>query len=43
MIECDVTRDGDVERAVAQTVLERGRLDIVFANAGFGAAGSSAR
>jgi hypothetical protein len=33
------------ERAVAQTVLERGRLDIVFAfaNAGFGAAGSSAR
>ena len=27
------------ERAVAQTVLERGRLDIVFANAGFGGAG----
>jgi short-subunit dehydrogenase len=37
--ECDVTRDGDVERAVAQTVRERGRLDIVFANAGFGVAG----
>jgi short-subunit dehydrogenase len=39
VIECDVTRDGDVERAVAQTVRERGKLDIVFANAGFGVAG----
>ncbi len=39
VIECDVTRDGDVERAVAETVRERGRLDIVFANAGFGVAG----
>jgi short-subunit dehydrogenase len=39
VIECDVTRDGDVERAVAQTVRERGQLDIVFANAGFGVAG----
>jgi len=38
-IACDVTRDGDVERAVAETVRERGRLDIVFANAGFGVAG----
>ncbi len=39
VIECDVTRDGDVERAVAETVRERGTLDIVFANAGFGVAG----
>ncbi|MBV8405366.1 MAG: SDR family NAD(P)-dependent oxidoreductase, partial [Gammaproteobacteria bacterium] len=39
VLECDVTRDGDVERAVAATVQERGRLDIVFANAGFGVAG----
>jgi len=39
VIECDVTRDGDVERAVAATVGERGRLDIAFANAGFGVAG----
>jgi short-subunit dehydrogenase len=39
VIECDVTRDGDVERAVAETVRERGRLDIVFANAGFGVVG----
>jgi short-subunit dehydrogenase len=37
--ECDVTRDGDVERAVAQTVREFGQLDVVFANAGFGVAG----
>jgi short-subunit dehydrogenase len=39
VIECDVTRDGDIERAVAETVRERGKLDIVFANAGFGVAG----
>ena len=39
VIECDVTRDGDVENAVTETVRERGRLDIVFANAGFGVAG----
>jgi short-subunit dehydrogenase len=39
VIECDVTRDGDLENAVAETVRARGRLDIVFANAGFGVAG----
>jgi short-subunit dehydrogenase len=43
VIECDVTRDGDVENAVAATVRERGRLDIVFANAGFGVAGLFAK
>ena len=43
IIECDVTRDGDVERAVAETVRERGRLDIAFANAGFGVAGLFAK
>jgi short-subunit dehydrogenase len=43
VIECDVTRDGDVERAVSETVRERGRLDIAFANAGFGVAGSFAK
>jgi short-subunit dehydrogenase len=41
--ECDVTRDGDVERAVSETVRQRGRLDIVFANAGFGVAGPFAK
>jgi short-subunit dehydrogenase len=39
VVECDVTKDGDVERAVSETVRERGKLDIVFANAGFGVAG----
>ncbi|HEX8784188.1 MAG TPA: SDR family NAD(P)-dependent oxidoreductase [Steroidobacteraceae bacterium] len=39
VIECDVTRDGDVEHAVSETVHHRGKLDIVFANAGFGVAG----
>jgi short-subunit dehydrogenase len=43
VVECDVTRDGDVERAVAQTIRERGQLDIVFANAGFGVAGQFAK
>ena len=43
VIECDVTRDGDVERAVSETVRERGRLDVAFANAGFGVAGLFAK
>jgi short-subunit dehydrogenase len=43
VIECDVTRDGDVERAVSETVGARGKLDIVFANAGFGVAGAFAK
>lgn len=34
--ECDVTRDGDVERAVTDAVRAFGKLDVVFANAGFG-------
>ena len=37
--ECDVTRDGDVERAVAETVRQWGKLDVVIANAGFGIVG----
>ncbi|CAN91841.1 oxidoreductase, short-chain dehydrogenase/reductase family [Sorangium cellulosum So ce56] len=36
---CDVTRDGDVERAVAQASEAFGRLDIAVANAGFSVAG----
>jgi len=43
VIECDVTREGDVERAVAETVAARGKLDIAFANAGFGVAGTFAK
>jgi len=38
--ECDVTRDGDLERAVADTLQTYGKLDVVFANAGFGVVGS---
>jgi short-subunit dehydrogenase len=43
VIECDVTRDGDVEHAVSETVHQRGKLDVVFANAGFGVAGRFAK
>jgi short-subunit dehydrogenase len=38
--ECDVTRDGDLERAVAGTLQTYGKLDVVFANAGFGVVGA---
>jgi short-subunit dehydrogenase len=37
---CDVTRDGDPEGAVADAVSAFSRLDVVFANAGFGVVGS---
>lgn len=39
VVECDVTRDGDLERAVAETVRQWGKLDVVIANAGFGVVG----
>lgn len=39
VVSCDVTRDGDLERAVAAGVERFGRLDIAIANAGFGVAG----
>jgi len=38
--DCDVTRDGDLERAVAETVRHWGKLDVVIANAGFGVVGA---
>src|ERR1700685_1726387 len=38
VVECDVTRDGDLERAVADATRAFGKLDVVFANAGFGVA-----
>jgi short-subunit dehydrogenase len=37
---CDVTRDGDVERAVAESVRHWGKLDLVIVNAGFGVVGA---
>ncbi len=39
VVSCDVTRDGELERAVAAAVERYGRLDIAIANAGFGVAG----
>ncbi len=39
-VSCDVTRDGDLEAAVAQGLAAFGRLDWVVANAGFGVAGA---
>jgi short-subunit dehydrogenase len=39
----DVTQDGQLEQAVAETLARRGRLDIAIANAGFGVAGEFAR
>jgi short-subunit dehydrogenase len=38
-VGCDVTRDGDLEQAVAQAVEKFGRIDYVVANAGFGVGG----
>lgn len=39
MSVCDVTRDGDLDRAVAAALNAFGGLDVVFANAGFGVVG----
>lgn len=39
VVQCDVTVDGDLERAVATGLEDLGRLDFVVANAGFGVAG----
>ena len=40
VVACDVTRDGDVERAVAEAIRRWGKLDVVVANAGFGVVGA---
>ncbi len=40
VVECDVTRDGDLERAVAEGVSAFGKLDAAIANAGFGVTGA---
>src|SRR6201997_4006964 len=39
-IACDVTQDGDLERAVAESVRHWGKLDVAIANAGFGVVGA---
>jgi short-subunit dehydrogenase len=38
-VTCDVTRDGDLERAVNRTRAALGKLDVVVVNAGFGVRG----
>jgi short-subunit dehydrogenase len=38
-LACDVTKDGDLERAVAETRTVLGPVDVVVANAGFGVVG----
>jgi short-subunit dehydrogenase len=40
VVLCDVTREGDLERAVAESVEQWGKLDVVVANAGFGVVGA---
>ena len=40
VVQCDVTREGDLERAVSETVRQWGKLDVVIANAGFGVVGA---
>jgi short-subunit dehydrogenase len=40
VVTCDVARDGDLEQAVAESVRHFGKLDVVFANAGFGVVGA---
>ncbi len=42
-IPCDVTREGDLERAAALTVSGLGPIDVVVANAGFGVTGPFAK
>jgi short-subunit dehydrogenase len=40
VVPADVTRDGDLEHAVAEAVRAYGKLDVVIANAGFGVVGA---
>jgi short-subunit dehydrogenase len=39
VVVCDVTKDGDVEHAVAESVRRVGKLDVAIANAGFAVTG----
>ena len=39
-VACDVTVDGDLERAVSEGLARLGSIDRVYANAGFGVAGT---
>ena len=37
---CDITKDGELEQAVAETIRRWGKLDVVIANAGFAVVGA---
>ena len=39
VLACDVAREGDLQFAVAESVRHWGKLEVVFANAGFGVVG----
>ncbi len=39
VVQCDVAQDGDLQKAVAETVSQWGKLDVAIANAGFGVVG----
>jgi short-subunit dehydrogenase len=43
VVACDVTRDGDLERAVAETRAALGPITVAVANAGFGVLGDVTR
>jgi short-subunit dehydrogenase len=43
VLACDVTRDGDLERAIASTHQSLGVITVAVANAGFGVAGTVER
>src|SRR6516225_9315304 len=38
--ECDVTKDGELEQAVAETIRHWGKLEVAIANAGFAVVGA---
>jgi short-subunit dehydrogenase len=40
VVACDVTHDGDLENAVAESLRQWGKLDVAIANAGFGVVGA---
>ncbi|HLB87949.1 MAG TPA: SDR family NAD(P)-dependent oxidoreductase, partial [Terriglobales bacterium] len=40
VVRCDVTYDRDLQNAVAESVQQWGKLDVVIANAGFGVVGA---
>lgn len=39
VVQCDVTQDGHVQKAVSESVRQWGKLDVAIANAGFGVVG----